>query len=97
LPESEIIANAGIKVIFKLVGQRFLALNGGLMFKKNASISLYTICESEEEINFYSSIFPNSSTNVVNKYDESDKLKGGKINHAQFTCRVKNMPLCIVE
>jgi predicted 3-demethylubiquinone-9 3-methyltransferase (glyoxalase superfamily) len=42
-PDAKIIADIGIMVIFKLAGQRFLALNGGPMFKKNNSISLYTM------------------------------------------------------
>ncbi|MEI6408303.1 MAG: VOC family protein, partial [Bacteroidota bacterium] len=35
---------------FTLAGQFFAALNGGPMYKINPSISLYTICESEAEI-----------------------------------------------
>jgi predicted 3-demethylubiquinone-9 3-methyltransferase (glyoxalase superfamily)/uncharacterized protein YndB with AHSA1/START domain len=35
---------------FTLAGQSFAALNGGPMYKINPSISFYTICESEDEI-----------------------------------------------
>jgi len=36
---------------FELSGQKFMCLNGGPLFKFNPSISFYTICETEEEIN----------------------------------------------
>lgn len=36
---------------FTLDGQSFAAINGGPQFKINPSISFYTVCETEEEIN----------------------------------------------
>ena len=35
---------------FNMAGQAFMCLNGGPMFKPNPSISFYTVCETEEEI-----------------------------------------------
>jgi predicted 3-demethylubiquinone-9 3-methyltransferase (glyoxalase superfamily) len=40
---------------------------------------------AEEAINFYSGIFPDSSTNLMSRYDANDELQAGKINHTQFT------------
>ena len=37
-------------VVFELEGQRFLALNGGPVFKFNESISFMVNCETQEEI-----------------------------------------------
>lgn len=36
-----------------LFGQRFMLLNGGPQFKKNASISFMVLCETEEEVQKY--------------------------------------------
>jgi predicted 3-demethylubiquinone-9 3-methyltransferase (glyoxalase superfamily) len=38
---------------FELEGQRFLALNGGPLFKFNESISFLINCENQEEIDHY--------------------------------------------
>ena len=35
---------------FEVDGQYFMCLNGGPMFTKNPSISFYTVCETEEEL-----------------------------------------------
>jgi len=40
-------------VLFELVGQRFLALNGGPDFKPNEAISFQIDCESQEEVDSY--------------------------------------------
>ena len=37
-------------VTFELEGQRFMALNGGPVFKFNPSISLFVTCETQHEI-----------------------------------------------
>ena len=39
--------------IFKLAGQRFMALDGGPIFKFNESISLYVECEDQAEIDYF--------------------------------------------
>jgi predicted 3-demethylubiquinone-9 3-methyltransferase (glyoxalase superfamily) len=49
------VARQGEKVFtcnFSINDQNFVALNGGPMFKLNPSISFYTICESDTEIEF---------------------------------------------
>lgn len=38
---------------FELNGQRFMALDGGPMFKFNESISLYVECEDQKEVDYF--------------------------------------------
>ncbi len=38
---------------FELEGQKFMALNGGPMFKFTEAISLFIACENQEEIDYY--------------------------------------------
>ncbi|MCL5113622.1 MAG: VOC family protein [Patescibacteria group bacterium] len=40
-------------VSFELEGQEFTALNGGLVFKFNESISFVVKCKTQEEIDYY--------------------------------------------
>jgi len=40
-------------VAFELEGQKYLALNGGPMFKFNEAISLMVYCKDQEEIDYY--------------------------------------------
>jgi predicted 3-demethylubiquinone-9 3-methyltransferase (glyoxalase superfamily) len=42
-----------LTVSFKINGQHFTALNGGLVFKFNEAISFQVFCETQEEIDFY--------------------------------------------
>lgn len=39
--------------IFELNGQRFMALDGGPIFKFNEAVSFYVECETQEEIDHY--------------------------------------------
>ncbi len=39
--------------VFELAGQRFMALDGGPVFKFNESISMYVTCEDQEEVDYY--------------------------------------------
>jgi predicted 3-demethylubiquinone-9 3-methyltransferase (glyoxalase superfamily) len=39
--------------IFELQGQRFMALDGGPLFKFNESISFYVECEDQAEVDYY--------------------------------------------
>lgn len=39
-----------MSVTFELEGQRFVALNGGPVFKFNPAISLFVSCETQEEV-----------------------------------------------
>lgn len=42
-----------INGVFELAGQRFMALDGGPLFKFNESISLYVECESQAEVDYF--------------------------------------------
>jgi predicted 3-demethylubiquinone-9 3-methyltransferase (glyoxalase superfamily) len=39
--------------IFELAGQRFMALDGGPLFKFSEAISLYVECESQAEVDYF--------------------------------------------
>ncbi|MGC1177042.1 MAG: VOC family protein [Candidatus Saccharimonadales bacterium] len=39
-----------LTAVFELEGQRFMALDGGPLFRFNPSISLYVSCETQEEV-----------------------------------------------
>ena len=47
---SEITSQSEMVVMFESAGQKFMLLNGGPEFNINPSVSFYTICEFEEEI-----------------------------------------------
>lgn len=40
-------------VDFEIEGQKFVALNGGPVFKFNESISFQVLCETQEEVDYY--------------------------------------------
>lgn len=42
-----------ITAIFELDGQRFMALDGGPIFKFNEAISFYVECEDQEEVDYF--------------------------------------------
>lgn len=46
---SQITADTGLVQIFELGGKKFMALNGGPMFKINPAISFFVICKTAEE------------------------------------------------
>lgn len=46
-------AGSVMTVEFELDGQKFVALNGGPIFKFNESISFMVRCDSQEEIDYY--------------------------------------------
>ena len=46
-------AGSVLTVEFELVGQKFVALNGGPQFKFNESISFVVNCETQEEVDYY--------------------------------------------
>lgn len=60
---------------FELNGQKFLALNGGPIFKFNESVSFFVYCESEKQINsLYKKLSENGQVNMpLDKYDWSEK------------------------
>jgi len=46
-------AGSVMTVDFELDGQKFLALNGGPIFKFNEAVSLIVNCESQDEVDYY--------------------------------------------
>jgi predicted 3-demethylubiquinone-9 3-methyltransferase (glyoxalase superfamily) len=46
-------AGTVMTVAFELNGQRFIALNGGPMFKFNEAISFQVHCERQEDVDYY--------------------------------------------
>jgi len=46
-------AGTVLTVTFELDGQRFLALNGGPVFKFNEAMSLVVNCENQDEVDYY--------------------------------------------
>lgn len=49
----KITADTSVVMNIDLFGQKLMLLNGGPQFKKNASVSLMVICETEEELQTY--------------------------------------------
>lgn len=47
------MAGKVLTVIFELDGQRFMALDGGPLFKFNESISFYVECADQEEVDYF--------------------------------------------
>jgi predicted 3-demethylubiquinone-9 3-methyltransferase (glyoxalase superfamily) len=47
------MAGKVIHGVFELAGQRFMAIDGGPMFKFNEAISLYVDCESQAEVDYF--------------------------------------------
>jgi predicted 3-demethylubiquinone-9 3-methyltransferase (glyoxalase superfamily) len=62
-------------VSFQLNGQTFTALNGGPIFKLNPSISFYTICETEKELDLLWKKLSEGGNILMplNKYNWSEK------------------------
>src|SRR5881396_2142794 len=46
-------AGSVLTVEFEMEGQKFVALNGGPMFKFNESISFVINCETQEEVDYF--------------------------------------------
>jgi predicted 3-demethylubiquinone-9 3-methyltransferase (glyoxalase superfamily) len=42
-----------LTAVFELMGQRFMALDGGPLFKASGAISFYVECENQEEVDAY--------------------------------------------
>ena len=51
--DSAIKSENPMVVIFELKGNKFMALNGGPMFKFNEAVSFVVDCETQEEIDYY--------------------------------------------
>ena len=52
-PEIEEMVGKVITAIFELAGQRFMALDGGPIFKFNEAISFYVECEDQKEVDYF--------------------------------------------
>jgi predicted 3-demethylubiquinone-9 3-methyltransferase (glyoxalase superfamily) len=52
-PGTEQMLGKVITAIFELAGQRFMALDGGPIFKFNEAVSLYVECEDQEEVDYF--------------------------------------------
>jgi predicted 3-demethylubiquinone-9 3-methyltransferase (glyoxalase superfamily) len=50
---SKIISATPMVVTFELEGQKFMALNGGPLFKFTEAFSLFVNCESQEEVDWF--------------------------------------------
>jgi predicted 3-demethylubiquinone-9 3-methyltransferase (glyoxalase superfamily) len=69
-PEGQVLT-----ATFNLDGQEFMGTNGGPLFKMNPTISLYTVCETEEEITkLWNELSKNGNVLMpLDKYDWSKK------------------------
>lgn len=74
-PDSKIKSVNPMVVIFELFGKKFMALNGGPMFKINPSISMFVTCDSTEEIDRYWKLLGDGGTPLMNldKYPWSER------------------------
>lgn len=52
-PGIEKMVGKVITAVFELDGQRFMALDGGPIFKFNEAVSFYVECEDQEEIDYF--------------------------------------------
>jgi predicted 3-demethylubiquinone-9 3-methyltransferase (glyoxalase superfamily) len=149
---SKITADTGLVQLFELSGKKFMALNGGPMFRINPSVSFFVVCKTAEEteakwkqlseggmvmmalnsypwsekygwcqdkygvnwqlmmgkmenetivpalmftmnnsgraneaIDFYTSLFPNSKTELIARYEKGEPDVEGYIKHARFS------------
>jgi predicted 3-demethylubiquinone-9 3-methyltransferase (glyoxalase superfamily) len=74
-PGSKITADTPMVVNFEMNGQKFMGLNGGPMFKPNASISFMVISETDDEINeLWKQLSEGGFVMMpLNKYDWSER------------------------
>lgn len=74
-PGSSITVDTPMVVNFQVNGQKFMGLNGGPMFKPNASLSFFVISESDDEIEMlYNKLSEGGFVMMpLNKYDWSER------------------------
>ena len=53
VPGAESMVGKVLTAIFELNGQRFMALDGGPVFKFNEAISFYVECEDQAEVDYF--------------------------------------------
>ena len=53
VPGADQMEGKVLTAIFELNGQRFMALDGGPIFKFNEAVSFYVECEDQEEVDYF--------------------------------------------
>ena len=53
VPGGEEMEGKVLTAIFELSGQRFMALDGGPLFKFNEAVSFYVECEDQDEVDYF--------------------------------------------
>jgi len=53
VPGTEEMVGKILTAIFELNGQRFMALDGGPIFKFNEAVSFYVECEDQDEVDYF--------------------------------------------
>jgi predicted 3-demethylubiquinone-9 3-methyltransferase (glyoxalase superfamily) len=53
VPGAEQMRGKVLTAIFELDGQRFMALDGGPIFKFNEAVSFYVECEDQQEVDYF--------------------------------------------
>jgi len=53
VPGGEELEGKVLTAIFELSGQRFMALDGGPIFKFNEAVSFYVECEDQDEVDYF--------------------------------------------
>jgi predicted 3-demethylubiquinone-9 3-methyltransferase (glyoxalase superfamily) len=53
VPGADQMAGKVLTAIFELNGQRFMALDGGPIFKFNEAVSFYVECEDQDEVDYF--------------------------------------------
>jgi predicted 3-demethylubiquinone-9 3-methyltransferase (glyoxalase superfamily) len=53
VPDAAAMEGKVLTVIFELAGQRFMALDGGPIFKFNESISFHVECDDQDEVDYF--------------------------------------------
>ncbi|MBL7727766.1 MAG: VOC family protein [Dinghuibacter sp.] len=75
LASAKIVARSAIVTEIEVSGQHITLLDGGPMYRPNASISLFYVCDTEEEINRIWEAFTKEGTVLMplNKYEWSER------------------------
>lgn len=55
--DAKILSENPFVVMFEMMGQKFMGLNGGPKFKFNESVSFVINCDTQEEIDYYWNAF----------------------------------------
>ncbi|MBI2515443.1 MAG: VOC family protein [Opitutae bacterium] len=51
--KSQILSSNPMSVTFELEGQRFMALNGGPMYKFTEAVSFFVSCKTQQEVDYF--------------------------------------------